>query len=493
MKMNMLAAAVSIVFLIFPAQTGNEIAITSDLYYQKDPALYEETIVWADNRNGNWDIFGYDLSTGEEFQITSDLSDQESPCIYGDLVVWLDKRNNNKDIYGYNIKTKKEFQITTDVQDQRNPALGQTFVVWEDSRSGTWNIYAYNLSTGKELEVAAGPHDQYYPVTFDSYIVWCERRNKSGIYACDLATTREFCITENSDISGYPVIDGDDIFWAGSSNLYSYNLETQKKSEIPSFRSRKYSLTVHGDTLVWLEYSNTGGGQEICGQDLKTNEELRIATGLDWESSPAVYGDLVVWMEAKEDESSDIHGRYISTVPAAPLPLILKMPFFFDCLYGGMLMAALIGSFFAVKKWSLRDSLSPGKGRDFKRGSYASAVVLVCAASYACLGFHDFCHYRDYSWFISLLPYTISLLAFFWYRETPSVRVTEEKVILFSFFYPQIIAWDEVLDTKFLPWKSRIELVLDDKTVGVDLDIVEPEQKRDLITVLSRRSPGAST
>ena len=493
MKINILVAAVFMVFIIIPTQAGDEIAITADPHYQKDPALYEETIVWADNRNGNWDIYGYHLSTGEEFQITSDLSDQESPCIYGDLVVWVDNRNGNEDIYGYNIKTQKEFQITINSQDQRNPALGQTFVVWEDNRNGTWDIYGYNLSTGKELEIAVSLHDQCRPATFNSYIVWCELRNEYGIYACDLATAREFCITENSEISGYPVIDGDNIFWAGSSNLYSYNLTTQKKAEIPSFRSRKYSLSVYGDILVWREHSNTGRGEDICGQNLKTNEEFQIATGLDWQSSPAVYGDLVVWMVARENESSDIYGRHISTAAAAPLPLILKMPFFFECLYGGMLIAALIGSSFSVKKWSLHDSLSSGKGRDFRRSPYASAAVLVCAACYACMGLYFLYHDRDDSWLILLLPYTCSLLAYFWYKETPYVRVTEEKIILFSIFlHPLIIARDEVRDTRFLPWKARIELVLDDKTVSVNLDTVRLEQKKDLITSLSRRgsTPG---
>ncbi|MGD2250398.1 MAG: hypothetical protein PVF58_18535, partial [Candidatus Methanofastidiosia archaeon] len=57
-------------------------------------------VVWQDDRNGNTDIYGYNLKTQEEFQITTDESEQSSPAIYGNFVVWQDKRNGNSDIYG---------------------------------------------------------------------------------------------------------------------------------------------------------------------------------------------------------------------------------------------------------------------------------------------------------------------------------------------------------------------------------------------------------
>jgi len=34
------------------------------------PDIDENIVVWQDNRNGNWDIYGYNLLTGEEFQIS---------------------------------------------------------------------------------------------------------------------------------------------------------------------------------------------------------------------------------------------------------------------------------------------------------------------------------------------------------------------------------------------------------------------------------------
>jgi beta propeller repeat protein len=58
-----------------------------------------------------------------EFQITTDENSQWLPDIYGDIVVWTDDRNGNYDIYGYNLLTKEEFQITADEADQKSPAI----------------------------------------------------------------------------------------------------------------------------------------------------------------------------------------------------------------------------------------------------------------------------------------------------------------------------------------------------------------------------------
>ena len=46
-------------------------------------------------------VYGYNPFTPQEFQITSDESFQGWPAMYQDIVVWMDDRNGNWDIYGY--------------------------------------------------------------------------------------------------------------------------------------------------------------------------------------------------------------------------------------------------------------------------------------------------------------------------------------------------------------------------------------------------------
>jgi beta propeller repeat protein len=74
--------------------------------------LYGNTIVWQDQRNGNWDIYIYNLSTHQETH-TTNKSDQIQPAIYGNRVLWTDESNSGYDIYMQDLSTKKQILITT--------------------------------------------------------------------------------------------------------------------------------------------------------------------------------------------------------------------------------------------------------------------------------------------------------------------------------------------------------------------------------------------
>jgi beta propeller repeat protein len=86
--------------------------------------------VWTDARDGNWDIYGYNLVSQTEYPITSILSDKQQPAIHGDNVVWMDSRNGGSDIYGYNLVTGIEYPIWVDPGDQFLPAIYGDNVVW---------------------------------------------------------------------------------------------------------------------------------------------------------------------------------------------------------------------------------------------------------------------------------------------------------------------------------------------------------------------------
>ena len=121
-------------------------------------------LVWADDRNGNLDIFMYDLNTGEETTICDAKGVQKMPDIAGDLIVWEDHRNDygisdsqssvytgeykNGDIYGYIISTGREIEIDTTVnrsafipQVSVNPIDDTINCVYVLSKSG--NAYEY--------------------------------------------------------------------------------------------------------------------------------------------------------------------------------------------------------------------------------------------------------------------------------------------------------------------------------------------------------------
>lgn len=124
---------------------------------QYDPAIYKDIVVWTEPLYGN--IYGYNLSTSEKFIIAAtSLSkcsragqsvyvDSRKPKIYENIVVWVDCRNGNEDIYGYDLSTDQEFQITTNECPQHSPAIYGNIVVWKDIRNGNWDIYGADISS----------------------------------------------------------------------------------------------------------------------------------------------------------------------------------------------------------------------------------------------------------------------------------------------------------------------------------------------------------
>jgi len=138
-------------FKIFPWGTYFLFSIS-----QHTPAISGDVVIWTES-NGDA-IYGYNLSTHEKFPIAlSQISEckketkwkvagSTAPAIYGDMVVWVDCRNGNEDIFGYNIATGEEFQITSNEKDQKSPAIYENIVVWEDNRNGQWDIYGMDIS-----------------------------------------------------------------------------------------------------------------------------------------------------------------------------------------------------------------------------------------------------------------------------------------------------------------------------------------------------------
>jgi beta propeller repeat protein len=114
----------------------NLFQITTDSHHQRFPAIYENIIVWQDDRNQNWDIYGLNRTTREGFQITTDPEDQVFPVIYENIVFWMNERHDINTLQGYNLVTKEYICLPHHPEPHGRPALSKTMIVWEGSGGG---------------------------------------------------------------------------------------------------------------------------------------------------------------------------------------------------------------------------------------------------------------------------------------------------------------------------------------------------------------------
>ena len=291
-------------------ETWREYRITFDDSDQLAPAIWADKIVYMDERNGNLDIYLFNLSSGKEEPLVTEPHHQSYPDIYEDKVVYADMRNGNSDIYLYNLSTGIETAICTNPATQWRPHVYGDRVIWIDNRSGRWDVYMYDLSTEKEKRISNGSsYNPPFVDIFDEIIVWDDDRNYEPneiwreIYMYNLDEEREIRVTDNShkmEGQGWPAVYDDIIVWArGSANqksgydLVIYRISTKEKRVITSLGIH-YFPDIYKNKVVWDNCTEDNVG-DIYMYDLSVNESIPICRRPGTQADPKIYGNKVVW------------------------------------------------------------------------------------------------------------------------------------------------------------------------------------------------------
>src|SRR3989344_3844353 len=253
---------------ICPTTCGEERQITNITADQFNPRIYGNKIVWEENRNGNWDIYMYNLATSTETRITTNTGDQRSTKIYNDKIVYRDLRNGNYDIYMYNLATSTETRITTNTAEQNYPAIYGDKIVWYDRRNGNYDIYMYNLATSTETRITTNTAIQIYPRIYGDKIVYQDYRN-------------------------------------GNYDIYMYNLTTSTETRITTNTAEQYAAEIYNDKIVYKDYRN--GNYDIYMYNLATSTETRITYNTFDDDLPVIYNNIIVWYKGPVVGSHDIY------------------------------------------------------------------------------------------------------------------------------------------------------------------------------------------
>ncbi|MBU7046735.1 MAG: hypothetical protein HXS54_09895 [Theionarchaea archaeon] len=439
---------------VFSIDSSQEFVITENPCVQHFPALYGDIVVWEDDRNQNWDIYGYNLSTREEFQITTDKSDQTSPAIYKNIIIWKDKRALDT-IYGYNLVTQQEFFITTSVV-KSNLALYEDIIVWASSGS---SVYAYSLLTQEEFLITENLGYQENPAIHNNTIIWVEWED--GISGYNVSTEEEFQIPQEQRFREFsrlyqknPALYNDIVIWTEGKDgaIYGYNLSNGKRLVIATARLRKCSNkitaqyitsrnpVIYKDIIAWVDCRN--GNEDIYAYNLSENKEFLITAHESFQRSPAVYDDIIVWQDYRKG-NWDIYGCNLTscteTLFKSRTELLIRDNIAELFFAGFLLFLVIDGVMFILTMKVLNDSakelqINQVNPTDFKRekGSYTPSTMF---GLYGVIGiFALIMTYSSRNIFFSyglfaFVFFVFLILMSFYNWKIPYIRITDDKIM----------------------------------------------------------------
>ncbi|MBN1125004.1 MAG: hypothetical protein JXA82_08350 [Sedimentisphaerales bacterium] len=298
----------------------DEIRITNDSAGQTMPAVSGDRIVWTDSRNGNYDIYLYDLSTSMERAICTMPQAQWYPDIDGSRIVWQDNRfgnpfNQKNDIFLYDLSSSSESVVTMASGFQLYPAISGSRVIWHDTRGTTPpNIYMYDLDDPGEVVIWQDPGGQNSPAISGNRIVCLDDRNGyRNVWLYDLMTETETQITNVNSYKESVSICGMRIVWVdarhGDNEIYLYDLATSTETRITNDPTRQDEPAVSENGIVWTDYRNDPEG-DIYLYDLATGQTVPLVTEEHAQNQPDIDGNRVVWTDQRHDQQDIFYLDY---------------------------------------------------------------------------------------------------------------------------------------------------------------------------------------
>jgi beta propeller repeat protein len=156
--------------------TGASFAVSSSAQDQLDPDIQGGRVVWQDFRDvGPGEIYLRNLDSGEPARrITTNSWGQYHPAIFENMIVWQDNRAGQVDLFGFDLLRNAEVQLTSSPENETRPFIDGEWVVAEEDSLGAsiQNIRLVHMPSGKVVPLTRTLTFKSRPSLTDGAIVW---------------------------------------------------------------------------------------------------------------------------------------------------------------------------------------------------------------------------------------------------------------------------------------------------------------------------------
>ncbi len=243
------------------------------------------TLIWWNSLLNEWST------------ISDILSAKINVIFYEDYVFWSDDRNGSFDIYGYNLETKVEYLICNAIEDQPLSTYnsGNNFIVWTDWRNVTEenpdssDIYGYNFETQQEFIVTNTPSEEREAVAYGNKVAWIEKER---------------------------IVDGGGNIIGWADKIKVKDLNTGEISTIQDTSTYKKSLRMDDEFIIWVSSSDVAvllDSLDIYGYCLTNGVAFAVCTEDKGQLDPELLGNRVIWQDMRSDEN-DIYGATLGVI-----------------------------------------------------------------------------------------------------------------------------------------------------------------------------------
>ena len=316
----------------------NGIGISTGTSYQDHPRLVPDgsggaVIVWADDRNGNWDIYVQSVSAdgilgpgwmSGGLPVCTEAGTQVYPAIIedglgGTIIAWRDDRTGAMSIYAQMLDSDSNrlwtssgvacdaVSIAHSAPRLISDGYGGAIVTWRDGRTIDYNIYAQRLDVsgsilwGSSAVVVCGAAGhQYYPEIVTD-----------GIHGA-IITWQDNRVTDN-DIYVQKLDPNGTRLWGTNGilicTLSGYQIKPQITTDEAGGAIIAWEDARYGDGDLFIQHIDTDGITQWAtgGTSLCTNSP-------EQQTSPSIVSDgdggaVVAWVDYRDGTYSDIFAQ----------------------------------------------------------------------------------------------------------------------------------------------------------------------------------------